>query len=462
VLALTAMIIAGLVAATPDERSDLAARSSGTAPPANAQPAQTSPTTMAQEEADDTDVSDDGPDGVGGPVTIRSPSGPNCASDGELRFGTLLPMTGDLAFLGPPMLAGVRLAVADINAAGGVLGQRVVLVEEDSGDTNFDRATPAVDLLLGQGVDVIIGAASSAVSKVVIDKITSACVVQFSPSNTSPDFATYPDRGMYFRTAPSDLLQAQVLAQLVASEGSRNAAVIYRNEAYGQGLAQEFEHSFRTSGGRIAASLPYPPNTYAFGPYVGRLAASGADAFIVIGFNESALLIEEMHEQFIGPWDVPVYGTDGNIGGIGTEVFDPTILVGMRGTEPAVDLESISAFTARLDRASPNGVSGVFAYGAEAYDAVIISALAAIAAGTDEPGWVSRAIPGVTKNGTECFSFGECKDLLNAGRAINYVGLGGSYELDDAGEPTVASFRIATYDGDVYPNPMLDLYLFSG
>ena len=100
--------------------------------------------------------------------------------------GTLLPETGDLAFLGPPEIAGADLAVRDINEAGGVLGADVVLEQGDSGDTTTDTANLEVDRLLAAGSDVVVGAASSAVSKTVIDKITGACTIQFSPANTSP------------------------------------------------------------------------------------------------------------------------------------------------------------------------------------------------------------------------------------------------------------------------------------
>ncbi|NCX17520.1 MAG: amino acid ABC transporter substrate-binding protein, partial [Acidimicrobiia bacterium] len=138
----------------------------------------------------------------------------------SLNIGTILPVTGSLAFLGPPEVAASGFAVEDINAAGGVLGQPVVLNQGDSGDATTDTANTEVDRLLAAGAQVIIGAASSGVSLTVIDKITSAGVVQFSPANTSPTLTTYDDKGLYFRTAPSDLLQGRVLANLVIEEGS--------------------------------------------------------------------------------------------------------------------------------------------------------------------------------------------------------------------------------------------------
>ena len=128
------------------------------------------------------------------------------AGDGVLRLGGLLPETGNLAFLGPPEFAGVELAVAEINAAGGVNGADVEWLPGDSGD-NGDVANATVDRLLAEDVDAFIGAASSGVSLTVIDKITNAGKIQFSPANTSPAFTDYADNGLYFRcllyTSPS-------------------------------------------------------------------------------------------------------------------------------------------------------------------------------------------------------------------------------------------------------------------
>ncbi len=389
--------------------------------------------------------------------------GASASADGVLKIGTLLPITGDLAFLGPPEVAGARLAVQDINAAGGVLGKDVVLIEGDSGDTNQDIANPEVDRLLAEGVDAIIGAASSAVSKLVIDKITGANVIHFSPANTSPDFTTYPDNGLYFRTAPSDLLQGKVLADQVAKQGNETAAVIFRQESYGQGLAQAFKENFEALGGTVDPFIPYAVDTENFDAEVDQIVAADPDAIVVIGFAESANILTTMHERGIGPTSGKnVWGVDGNIGGIGKELSDPSIIAGMRGTEPSVNLKQISDFTARLDTAYEGGVGGVYAYGAETYDAIVIVALAAEVAGTDDPVKVAAEINGVTKDGEKCTSFAECKALIDEGKNIDYDGLGGPYEFVDAGEPAAASFRIATYDGGATPNPDLDEYVFAG
>ena len=381
--------------------------------------------------------------------------------DGILTVGTLLPVTGDLAFLGPPEVAGARLAVDDINEAGGVLGEDVVLEEGDSGDTNQDIANPEVDRLLANNVDVIVGAASSAVSLLVIDKIVGNGVVHFSPANTSPTFTTYDDNGLYFRTAPSDLLQGKVLADQVIAQGNETAAVLYRQESYGQGLADSFKENFEAAGGTIPVFTAYAVDTENFDAEVDSIVDADPDAIVVIGFAESANILTTMNERGIGTSAKNVWGVDGNIGGIGGELSDPSIISGMRGTEPSVDLGAISDFTQRLEGAYEGGVGGIYAYGAETYDAIIITALAVAVAGSDDPNIFKNEINGVTKDGTKCTSFAECIALVDDGVDIDYDGVGGPYEFVDAGEPAAASFGIRTYDGGDTPNSDLDEYVFA-
>ncbi len=366
--------------------------------------------------------------------------------DGVLTIGTILPVTGDLAFLGPAEVWGAELAVQDINAAGGVLGADVVLEQGDSGDTTTDTANSEVDRLLSLNADAIMGAASSAVSKTVIDKITGAGVIQFSPANTSPDFTTYNDNGLYFRTAPSDLLQGRVLANEILDQGNESVSILFRQESYGQGLADALKDNFEGSGGTVNAFIPYAVDIESFDAEVDQLVEAGSDAIVVIGFAESANIITTMHERGIGPLsDVNVWGVDGNAG-INGELDDPSILEGFAQTTPSVDLGTISDFIARLEEAM--GGPEETAYGAETYDSVVIVALAAAVAGSDNGVDVAAEINGVTGGGTKCTTFAECIALVDAGEDIDYDGLGGPYEFVEAGEPAAASFRIDTYGAD--------------
>ena len=102
----------------------------------------------------------------------------------------------------PPEIAGVKLALQKINDAGGVLGKDVKFLPVTPATPDFDTAQLTVDKHLQQGVDAIVGPASSSVALTVIDTVTGAGIVMFSPANTSPDLTTATDGGLYFRTAP--------------------------------------------------------------------------------------------------------------------------------------------------------------------------------------------------------------------------------------------------------------------
>jgi hypothetical protein len=238
-------------------------------------------------------ASDEGPDPVEAGAT----------SDEPLRIGTLLPLTGNLAFLGPPEVAGAKLAIQDINEAGGVLGQDVELTEGDSGDASTDTASQTVDRLLQANVNAIIGAASSGVSLTVIDAITGAGVLQFSPANTSDEFTTYNDKDLYFRTAPPDVLQARALADLIIADGNNSVGILALNDPYGTGLAENTKNNLIESGlaEEDIQDIIYDPQAQNYDTEVQEMVDFDPDAIVVIGFEESARIIEGLNAQGIGP-----------------------------------------------------------------------------------------------------------------------------------------------------------------
>jgi len=238
--------------------------------------------------------------------TTPPPAAPDPASaptGGPLSIGTLLPQTGSLAFLGPPEESGVRVAIEEINAAGGVLGQPVALTEGDSGDTSTDTANTTTDRLLQANVNAIIGAASSGVSQTVIDKITGAGVLMFSAANTSDIFTDYDDKGLYFRTAPPDVLQARALADILIADGNTSVGMLALNDPYGTGLAENIMENLISDGIAEDSILTtiYDPNATSFRTEVADMVEFNPDAIIVIGFDESSIVITEMNAQGVGP-----------------------------------------------------------------------------------------------------------------------------------------------------------------
>jgi branched-chain amino acid transport system substrate-binding protein len=380
---------------------------------------------------------------------------PSCAGegDGTLTIGTVLPETGNLAFLGPPEFAAAELAIQDINEAGGVLGQDVVLKQGDSGDATTDVANQTVDRHLEAGSDVFIGAASSGVSFTFIDKLVENCKIHFSPANTSPDFTDYADDDLYFRTAPSDVLQGRVLADLMIAEGVQTAAVIALQDPYGEGLLQYTTEAFTDQGGEVVEQFTYDPQAPSFEAEVDKVVAADPDAFVLIGFEESAKILTTAFEKGLTPDQKQIYLVDGNVGNALGENFEAGQMEGIRGTLPSAELTD--EFKNRLLEVDPELVD--FSYGPEAYDAIIISALAAVAAESDNPAEIATMINGTTRDGEKCDSFAACVELLEAGTDIDYDGPSGPQTFGPEGEPTEATFAVFTYDannkvdGDVAP-----------
>jgi ABC-type branched-subunit amino acid transport system substrate-binding protein len=374
-------------------------------------------------------------------------SAPSAAEgDGTLTIGTLLPQTGNLAFLGPPEFAGVELAIKEINEAGGVLDKEVAFLEGDSGDAQQDVANPTVDRLLAADADVIVGAASSGVSFTVIDKITSAGVVQYSPANTSPDFTDYEDNGLYFRTAPSDVLQGRVLGETVLADGCTKAGILALQDPYGEGLAENVGSTVADNGGALAPEEPvfYDPAASNFDAQVGQIKAANPDCVVLIGFEESAKVIQAMVAQGVGPQEKQLYLVDGNLSNTLGADLPAGVLEGTKGTLPGA--AATEEFRARLLEINPALTE--YSYSAESYDAVVTSALAAVAAESDAGTAIAEELAGITRDGEKCTTFAECKQMLEAGDDIDYDGVSGPIEFSEKGDPTVASIGVYTFGPD--------------
>jgi ABC-type branched-subunit amino acid transport system substrate-binding protein len=367
-------------------------------------------------------------------------------SDGTLTVGSVLPQTGNLAFLGPPEFAALQLAVNDVNAAGGAIGKPVAYVKGDSGDAQQDVANPTVDREIAAGVDVIVGAASSGVTKTFLDKATSAGLVVYSPANTSPDFTTIADKGLYFRTAPSDVLQGRVLGEKIVADGKQSVAILALQDPYGTGLAANAGRAICKGGSNVPIDpVFYDPAASNFDAQVGQVKAAKPDAIVLIGFNESAKIIQALAAQGIGPQDgTSLYLVDGNTGNALGADLPAGLLKGVQGSIPGA--QSTGDFKSKLLTVDPALTD--YSYAGETYDAVVTSALAADVAKSDAGSAIAEALPDVTRGGTKCTTYAACKKLADAGTDFDYDGLSGPIEFSDVGDPTQAFIGIYTYGAD--------------
>lgn len=359
----------------------------------------------------------------------------------DLKIGTILPQTGSLAVLGPPEIAGVDLAVKDINDADA--GISISATQTDSGDTTTDIATTSATSLIADGVSAIIGAASSGVSKTFIDQVTSAEVVQISPANTSPDFTDYDDGGYYWRTAPSDVLQGRILGNKILADGKTNVSILYMNDAYGTGLESNVKETLEQGGATVGAEEVFEPSATDFNSALTSVLATNPDALVVISFDEIKTIAEQLTAK--GFDFSKLYGTDGNYGVI-KETDTNVDIAGAQFTNPGVQAsESFEADLQALVKEQGNDELTVFSYAPESYDATVLLALAALQGGATDGPTIKDNLQTVSEGGEKCTTFADCAALIADGTDIDYDGLSGPISFDENGDPTEASVSIYKY-----------------
>jgi ABC-type branched-subunit amino acid transport system substrate-binding protein len=230
------------------------------------------------------------------PATEKPGSAADAADGSPLVLGGLLPKTGDLAFAYPPLAAGAALAVKEINDAGGVLGDPVVWKDGDDG-TDPKVARHTVLAHIDAGVHVIIGAGASDISRAVLPDVLKAGLILFSPCATDAGLTTIADKGLFFRTAPSDVLQGKALADVVLRDGPNRITIVARKDSYGVGLEEITRSELAKAGvsaDRMQLMTYVPPDEgdLDFSSGAQEIKSFASDAVVVIGFGESAQVIK--------------------------------------------------------------------------------------------------------------------------------------------------------------------------
>ncbi|HEY3437296.1 MAG TPA: ABC transporter substrate-binding protein [Actinotalea sp.] len=375
-----------------------------------------------------------------------SESGSASAGSGPLIVGSLLPQTGSLAFLGPPEIAGVNLAIKEINEAGGVLGQDVKVEHADSSDAdNAEVATQSVTDLMSKKVAAIVGAASSAVTRNVVDDITGAKIVEVSPANTATDLSGVSP--YYFRTAPSDTVQGSALGNLIINDGNANVAFLVFNDDYGTSLRDVAKKTIEDGGGTVVygnKGEEFDPASDDVIPSVVTAAlATKPDAIVVIAFDQTKLIVPALASA--GFDTSKLYFVDGNLSDYSKD-FEPGTLEGAQGTLPGAYPDE--DFKTRL-----LGVDGGlkdFSYAAESYDAVVLTALAAVKGGATDGETIQKNMAAVSGagGGTECASFADCVKLIEDGKDVDYKAVSGAGPFNADNDPSSAFVGIYKYNAD--------------
>ena len=359
-----------------------------------------------------------------------------------LKLGVLLPHTGTLAFLEPPMGDAVNMALRDINNAGGVNGKPVTQVRADEG-TDPNISSQGASTLLSDNVSALIGAAATGDTLAIINKVTNSHTVECSPSNTGAVLTTYPDHGYYFRTAPPDSLQSKALANVIVGDGHSNVALVAQATDYGKGFIDGLATALKSAGASVAANITYDPTATTFTAEVSKIKAAKPDAVVIIGYQETALVIKQMIQDNIGPKQVAIYVADGAQSSTlwkSVDPHNPAVLVGVGGTAPsAAPSNGTKSFPTEFAKYAP-GVNTI--YSAQAYDCAVVIALAADEAKSNAPTDFVKHMNDVTEGGVPCTSYKVCKDLLSKGENIDYNGASGPLNFSKYGEPSVGTYDV--------------------
>jgi branched-chain amino acid transport system substrate-binding protein len=339
------------------------------------------------------------------------------------------------------------MAVRQINEAGGVNGESVDLAVRDEGSDPATAFQALRELLDEEQVDVIVGPASSRVALGALETLAEAQVITCSPTSTALDLDARRDDGYFVRTIGSEAFEAAALARAMIATGSHGFAVLYPTDDYGSAYATEMQRAFRRVREDVHL-VPYDPTLPQFNGPVTEALSGGTEVVAVVGTGAiGARVLAALTANDATPDRISTFVSSGlRIDELGMLIDPgrPTASRGIQGVSPLArptDNSFAQAFTV----ASPGAP---MAYAAYAYDCVNLLALAAEAAGSDDPEELQAAITTVSTGGSTCRRFSSCSELLADGLSIDLYGASGDLELQDDGDVGVASYDLFVYDED--------------
>ena len=370
------------------------------------------------------------------------------ASAEDVKIGFLGGFTGPIESLTPPIFSGAKVAIEEVNKAGGLSAGKIKLVEADTGCSDTTLSVSSADQLVNsEGVVGIVGAlCSGATIAGANNAAIPAGVVMVSPASTSPAVSELADKDLVFRTVSSDSYQGEMLAKLLISKGIKNIAVTYLNNDYGKGFAEALVKAFEALGGTVAESSPHEDGKADYRPEIGALESTGAEALVVLAYANSSgeTIVRQAIESGVFQ---QLVGGDGMVGDSLIKAVGADAIATMIATKPgAPELAGKAAFEAAATAAGVDP-KGVFV--AQSYDAAFLLALAAEAAGGDKSK-MAAALREVSSAPGEVILPGEwakAKKLLSEGKPINYEGAAGSHEFDPKGDVPGVIVEMAVRDG---------------
>ncbi|MBR9841915.1 MAG: ABC transporter substrate-binding protein [Rhodobacteraceae bacterium] len=345
------------------------------------------------------------------------------ASAEDVKLGVILGFTGPIESLTPAMAGGAEVAMKEVSDSGKLLGGSTVTpVRADSTCIDAGAATAAAErLITSEGVKGIMGADCSGVTGAILANVAVPNgIVMISPSATSPALSSAEDNGLFFRTAPSDARQGQVLANVLMERGFKSAAITYTNNDYGKGLADSIAAAYEAAGGEVTATTAHEDGKADYSAEVAALASAGGDILIVAGYVDQGgpgIIRAALDTGAFDTFALP----DGMIGAALEEAFGDEI-EGSIGTVPGSEAADASMVK---EKVAATGADASGPYVGESYDAAALIMLAMQAAGSSDASAYAGKIMDVANAPGEKIMAGElgkALELIAAGTDIDYVG----------------------------------------
>lgn len=356
--------------------------------------------------------------------------------DGRLVIGMLLPVSDTL--IGQPMADAVETAVNRINAAGGVLDQNVRLLVADEGSSTA-TATASIQTLLESDVDAIVGPASSLIALSTLDEMVGAGKVVCSPTASALALDGFPDDDLFFRTVPSDSLQARAIAETADQTGAQRVTIVYVDDSYGRPFADEVEVSLANEAISVVDRIAFAASDDDLSDEAAALGDSDSQVLVLLANGEDGTrFLEALDAEGASELSTIV---------VNDALRNPAAPQRIQGLDD--ELRSrIVGLAPQADSGDPDepyDPPGLFAV--NAYDCVNLIALAAVRAGSDAPRDLARQIGQVSVSGSVCTTFETCLATIESGLQIDYNGPSGVTDLlTRTGDPSRAIFDRFTFD----------------
>ncbi|WP_309106592.1 ABC transporter substrate-binding protein [Arthrobacter sp.] len=368
------------------------------------------------------------------------------SGDGTLRIGLILDNVGDRSFLNDSQRTAARLAVQEINAAGGHKGKPVELLPEK---VNEDASGQARELVAAKA-DVVIGPTDSSNAGEAIDVLARAKVTLISPANTAMALSKYKSGGYYFRTAAADVAQASVLAKLAKDGGARSVAVIHEAGSYGADVLGAVKSAASQADLDIAVDAEFTPGD-ARGA-AAKAKDSAPDAVILVARQDAVGAIAELNNAGLGGKKLIL--SDGAVDQYGSRLGSKA-LDGSRGVLPG----TFPSAHFQGELVAVNAQLKDMTFAAETYDAANLAAIAAAAAQDDAGASIASHLLAVSGGRTAseadraadaqvCKTYQECAEAIRLGKTVDYDGESGAIAFDSSGDITSANYMVFTYGAD--------------